>query len=70
MRLSNGTKTGLAIAALFILMAIGGTADHTEAVIQEMPESVYRAIQKEIGADASEYRIARHYLKNKARYAE
>lgn len=70
MRLSNGAKTWLAIVVLFILMAIGGTADHTEAVIQTIPEDVYHAIRKEIGANASEYRIARYYLKNKDRYAE
>ena len=70
MRLNDTTKVWLFIVGLFALLAIGGTADHTEAVMLEMTDSVYEDIRSKIGADASEYEIARYYLKNKERYAE
>lgn len=62
--MNKGTKYGLAILAAVLLVGLAGRADYAEQVIYTMPHEVYSQIRDTLGADASDYEIARYYVKH------
>lgn len=57
-------KIGLMLIGLLILLGIVGRMDYTEEVIYTMPEKSYKEIRIKLGDDASDYDIARYYVKH------
>ena len=62
--MTQGTKAGLAVLAIFILLGIAGNIDRTEDIIAHMPERTYNEIKAKLGENASETAIANEYTKN------
>ena len=56
-------KIVLAMVAAAILLGIAGRMDYTEQVLYTMPDKAYSEIRASLGADASDYEIARFYVK-------
>lgn len=56
--------TALGIVFIILMLGLAGQADHTEAVIHSMSKSEYNAINEKLGGNASDYNIAKYYLKN------
>lgn len=60
--------TIIGLSVLLILLSVTSTMDYTEEVIYNMPNATYRTIQKKLGPDASDYDIAREYMRNRDLY--
>lgn len=56
--------TAIAIIAAVLLLGIAGRMDYTEQVLYTMPDRAYSEIRDTLGEDASDYEIARFYVKN------
>lgn len=61
-------KVILCCVALFAALGYAGRSDWSDQVIYVMPKSAYESITAKLGADCSDYEIAKEYVKNKAYY--
>lgn len=59
------TLTVVAVIAAIIMLGYAGRVDYTDAVMNTMSESEYRAIKERLGEGASDYEIARYYIENR-----
>lgn len=59
------TLTVVAVIAAIIMLGYAGRVDYTEAVMNTMSESEYKAIKERLGEGASDYEIARYYIENR-----
>ena len=57
--------TVVAVIAAIIMLGYAGRVDYTEAVMNTMSESEYKAIKERLGEGATDYEIANFYQKNK-----
>lgn len=57
-------KAAIAVVSAVVLLGIAGRMDYTEQVLYTMPDKAYSEIRDTLGADASDYEIARFYVKN------
>lgn len=62
MRLKH--KAVIAVVSAVVLLGIAGRMDYTEQVLYTMPDRAYSEIRDTLGEDASDYEIARFYVKN------
>ena len=56
--------TVAAVVAIVLTLGIAGRMDYTEQVLYTMPDKAYSEIRDTLGEDASDYEIARYYVKN------
>jgi len=66
--MNKGTKTGLAIAFIFIALGIAGRFDYEEEVISHMGQAAYKAVVDKVGEGASDKAIVREYKAHKEYY--
>ena len=59
------TLTVVAVIAAIIMLGYAGRVDYTDAVMNTMSESEYKAIKEMLGEGASDYEIARYYIENR-----
>lgn len=59
------TLTVVAVIAAIIMLGYAGRVDYTEAVMNTMSESEYKAIKERLGEGATDYEIARYYIENR-----
>lgn len=59
------TLTVVAVIAAIIMLGYAGRVDYTDAVMNTMSESEYKAIKERLGEGASDYEIARYYIENR-----
>lgn len=59
------TLTVVAVIAAIIMLGYAGRVDYTDAVMNTMSESEYRAIKERLGEGATDYEIARYYIENR-----
>ncbi len=59
------TLTVVAVIAAIIMLGYAGRVDYTDAVMNTMSESEYKAIKKGLGEGTSDYEIARYYIENR-----
>jgi len=59
------TLTVVAVIAAIIMLGYAGRVDYTDAVMNTMSESEYKAIKERLGEGATDYEIANFYQKNK-----
>lgn len=57
--------TAIAVVAAIILLGYAGRVDYTDAVMNTMSESEYKAIKERLGEGTSDYEIARYYIENR-----
>lgn len=57
--------TVVAVIAAIIMLGYAGRVDYTDAVMNTMSESEYKAIKERLGEGASDYEIARYYIENR-----
>lgn len=57
--------TVVAVIAAIIMLGYAGRMDYTDAVMNTMTESEYKAIKERLGKGASDYEIARCYIENR-----
>lgn len=57
--------TVVAVIATIIMLGYAGRVDYTDAVMNTMSESEYRAIKERLGEGATDYEIARYYIENR-----
>lgn len=57
-------KIGLMLIALIVMLGVAGRMDYTEEVMYTMPEKAYKEIRIKLGNEASDYDIARYYVKH------
>lgn len=62
------TLTVVAVIAAIIMLGYAGRVDYTDAVMNTMSESEYKAIKERLGEGATDYEIANFYQKNKEEY--
>lgn len=60
--------TVVAVIAAIIMLGYAGRVDYTDAVMNTMSESEYKAIKERLGEGASDYEIAEYYQNNKEAY--
>lgn len=56
--------TAIGIVVMLCLLGIAGRIDYTEAVMYNMPNSVYNEIKDTLGEKASDHEIVKYYQKN------
>lgn len=59
------TLTVVAVIAAIIMLGYAGRMDYTEAVMNTMSESEYKAIKERLGEGATDYEIARYYIEKR-----
>lgn len=59
------TLTVVAVIAAIIMLGYAGRVDYTDAVMNTMSESEYKAIKERLGEGAIDYEIARYYIENR-----
>lgn len=59
------TLTVVVVIAAIIMLGYAGRVDYTDAVMNTMSESEYKAIKERLGEGASDYEIARYYIENR-----
>lgn len=59
------TLTVVAVIAAIIMLGYAGRVDYTDAVMNTMSESEYKAIKERLGEGATDYEIARYYIENR-----
>lgn len=59
------TLTVVAVIAAIIMLGYAGRVDYTDAVMNTMSESEYKAIKERLGEGTSDYEIARYYIENR-----
>lgn len=59
------TLTVVAVIAAIIMLGYAGRVDYTEAVMNTMSESEYKAIKERLGEGTTDYEIARYYIENR-----
>lgn len=59
------TLTVVAVIAAIIMLGYAGRVDYTDAVMNTMSESEYKAIKERMGGGATDYEIARYYIENR-----
>ena len=57
--------TAIAVIAVVFTLGYAGRVDYTDAVMNTMSESEYKAIKERLGEGASDYEIARYYIENR-----
>lgn len=57
--------TVVAVIAAIIMLGYAGRVDYTDAVMNTMSESEYKAIKERLGEGATDYEIARYYIENR-----
>lgn len=57
--------TVVAVIAAIIMLGYAGRVDYTDAVMNTISESEYKAIKERLGEGASDYEIARYYIENR-----
>lgn len=57
--------TVVAVIAAIIMLGYAGRMDYTDAVMNTMSESEYKAIKERLGEGATDYEIARYYIENR-----
>lgn len=57
--------TVIAVIAAIIILGYAGRVDYTDAVMNTMSESEYKAIKDRLGEGTSDYEIARYYIENR-----
>ena len=59
------TLTVVAVIAAIIMLGYAGRVDYTDAVMNTISESEYKAIKKRLGEGVTDYEIARYYIENR-----
>ena len=57
--------TVVAVIAAIIMLGYAGRVDYTDAVMNTISESEYKAIKERLGEGATDYEIARYYIENR-----
>lgn len=57
--------TVIAVIAAIIMFGYAGRVDYTDAVMNTMSESEYKAIKDRLGEGTTDYEIARYYIENR-----
>lgn len=57
--------TAIAVIAVVFTLGYAGRVDYTDAVMNTMSESEYKAIKERLGEGATDYEIARYYIENR-----
>lgn len=53
----------LGFITLFFILGLAGRSDYTEEIIYTMSNSTYDSIKVELGNNATDYEIAKEYIK-------